>query len=178
MHPRLGAQPAVGILAAEVQCRSLDAGDFTRARIQHFTIEAALRRPLDIHAHQHLRPILCFGAAGTCLDVEEGTARIHLAAEHPLEFDLADEFLDLRDVALDLGRSRGVVLRLREFEQLDRIAHCGCGSVDRFEFLRELGAFLAQLLRALGLRPDGGLFELAPYFLEAFFLVVVLKETP
>jgi hypothetical protein len=42
----------------------------------------------------------------------------------------------------------------------------------------EFGALLAEFLRALGLVPDAGLFQLARYFLEAFVLVLVIKDTP
>jgi len=43
--------------------------------------------------------------------------------------------------------------------------------------LFELGAFLAELLRALGIVPDPGLLQLALYFLQTFVFVVVIKDT-
>jgi len=43
--------------------------------------------------------------------------------------------------------------------------------------LLELGALLAEFLRALGVIPDAGLFELALYFLQTFVFVVVIKDT-
>jgi hypothetical protein len=43
--------------------------------------------------------------------------------------------------------------------------------------LIELGAFLPQLLSAIGIVPDAGLFELALYFLKTFALIVVIKDT-
>jgi hypothetical protein len=43
--------------------------------------------------------------------------------------------------------------------------------------LFQLRPFAAQVLRALGIVPDAGLFELAGYLLEAFVLVVVIKDT-
>jgi hypothetical protein len=38
--------------------------------------------------------------------------------------------------------------------------------------------FLAKLLRAFGLAPDGRIGELERYLLKALFLQVVFKETP
>jgi hypothetical protein len=43
--------------------------------------------------------------------------------------------------------------------------------------LLELRAFLPQLLGALWVVPDAGLLQLALYFLKAFELVVVIKDT-
>ena len=42
----------------------------------------------------------------------------------------------------------------------------------------ELRAFLAELLRTLRIVPDVRVLELAPYFLEAFALGLVVKDTP
>jgi len=43
--------------------------------------------------------------------------------------------------------------------------------------LFELGTLLPQLLRAIRIIPNAGLFELACYFLQAFVFVVVIKDT-
>ena len=39
-------------------------------------------------------------------------------------------------------------------------------------------ALAPELLRALGIRPDGRVLQLAGHFLEPLLLAVVLKETP
>ena len=41
----------------------------------------------------------------------------------------------------------------------------------------ELGALAAQVLRALGVGPDGGILELAVDFLEPLALDVIVKDT-
>jgi hypothetical protein len=41
----------------------------------------------------------------------------------------------------------------------------------------QLGALLAELLGAIRVVPDAGLFELAGYFLQTLVLVVVIKDT-
>jgi hypothetical protein len=45
-------------------------------------LEAAPLAPAQVHAQQHLRPVLRLGAAGAGLDVDEAVAAIHLAGEH------------------------------------------------------------------------------------------------
>jgi len=51
-------------------------------------------------------------------------------------------------------------------------------AVDLFDVGVEPGAFLAELLRAFGIRPDLGVLEFAAYFFETLDLGVVFKETP
>ena len=116
MHAGLGAQPAIGVVALDLDGGALHARDFARLRIDDFGVEAARRRPLEIHAQQHLRPVLRLGAARARLDVEEGVVRIHLAAEHALEFELAHVGFELARVALDFARHALVVLALGEIE--------------------------------------------------------------
>ena len=50
--------------------------------------------PAQVHAHQHLRPVLRLGAAGAGLDIQEGAVRIHLAGKHALKFELLEVLLD------------------------------------------------------------------------------------
>ncbi len=116
MHAGLGAQPAVGVVALDLDGGALHARDFARLRVDDFGVEAARRGPLQIHAQQHLRPVLRLGAAGAGLDVEEGVVRVHLAAEHALELELAHVGFELAGVALDFGGHAFVVLALGEIE--------------------------------------------------------------
>jgi hypothetical protein len=104
--------------------------------------------------------------------------RIHLAAKHALQFELADLRFDTRQVAFDLARRAFVVLRLRKVEQFRRIPDGALRPVDLVELAAEPRAFLAEFLRLLRLLPDRRILELAAYFLEPFLLAVVLKETP
>ena len=46
------------------------------------------------------------------------------------------------------------------------------------DYLLQRGALAAQGLRALGVVPDVGAFQLPVYFLEAFDLLVEVKDTP
>ncbi len=121
MHAGLGAQPAVGVLALELDRGALDAGDLARAGIDHLAGEAARGAPAQVHAQQHLRPVLRLGAAGARLDIEEGAVRVHLAAKHALELELAHLRLEPLRVALDVARGGLVALALGQLQQLRRI---------------------------------------------------------
>jgi hypothetical protein len=114
--PGLGAQPAIGVFALDLDGGALDAGHFSRLRVEYLGLEAARRGPLEIHAQQHLRPVLRLGAAGAGLDVEEGVVRVHLAAEHALEFELAHVGLESRGVGLELAHHALVGVGLGELQ--------------------------------------------------------------
>jgi hypothetical protein len=104
--------------------------------------------------------------------------RIHLATEHALELEPAHRGFEVARFAPDFARRRLVVFRLGELEQLGGIRD-GVRSVIE---LRDVGAeprpLLAELLRALLVRPDSRVLELAVYFFEPLDLDIVLKETP
>jgi hypothetical protein len=90
--------------------------------------------------------------------------RVHLAAEHALQLELAHAAFERRRIALDVARRRLVVLALGELEQLGRIRDGFACAVELVELGAQLRAFAAQLLRLLRLLPDGGVFELAADF--------------
>jgi hypothetical protein len=56
--------------------------------------------------------------------------------------------------------------------------HGALRTIDFAEFGGELGALATQLLRSFRFGPDARVFEVPAYFLESFFLVVVIKEPP
>jgi len=104
--------------------------------------------------------------------------RVHLAAEHALEFELPNFGFDRGKVTLDLACRALIVLGFGEFEQLRRVAHGAGGRVDLGEFGLEFGTLATELLSLLGLLPDGRIFEFAADFLEPLALQIVFKETP
>jgi hypothetical protein len=104
--------------------------------------------------------------------------RIHLAAEHALQLELAHAAFEARRVTLDVFRGAFVVLALGELEQLRGVGDGLCGAIQLLELRGELRALAAELTCLVGVLPDGRIFQLANYLFEAFFLVVVLKETP
>src|SRR5690606_18967958 len=58
VHAGLRLEPAVRVLALDLQRRRLDAGLFTRALIDEVDPVASPLTPTDVHAGQHLRPVL------------------------------------------------------------------------------------------------------------------------
>jgi hypothetical protein len=104
--------------------------------------------------------------------------RVHLAAEHALEFEPAHVALERGRIALDLAGGRRIVLDFGELQQLAGVAQAGGRAIDFLELTGQACTLTPQLLGAIGRAPDAGILELTAYFFETFFLAVVLKETP
>jgi len=178
MHTGLGAQPAVGVFALYFNRRTLDTGDLAGVGIDHLAAEPVCRAPAQVHAQQHLCPILCLGAAGPCLDVEERAVRVHLPAEHAPQLEVTHLRLEVLRVALDVARRGLIALAGGELEQLAGIADALGGAVDLANLCAQAGTFAPELLCPRGVRPHGRILQLPTHFLEPLLLAVVLKETP
>ena len=155
VHAGLGAQPAVGVLALDLDRRALDAGDFAGIRVDDLAAEAARGAPAQIHAQQHLRPVLRLGAAGAGLDVEEGAVRVHLAAEHALAARGG------APAARGAARRARCRARLASSSSLSASSSSSAASamplVARsisLDLARQPRALAPELLRPLRLRPD------------------------
>ncbi len=66
-------------------------------------LKSLLLGPAQVHAHQHLRPVLAFRAAGAGVDGDNGVQRIGLAVEHGAGFQLFVERGQSLDIALQIG---------------------------------------------------------------------------
>jgi len=178
VHAGLGLEPAVGEVTLDPQRGRLDPGHFAAAGFHQLGLPAARLAPAQVHAQQHLGPILGLGAAGTGLDVDEGIGSVHLAGEHALEFQLLDVLL----VALHVGHHRQggvlVLLALGQFQQFGRTAQAIQHHGDAADGLVEHGALAAQGLGALRVVPDVGQLQLAIDFFQTLLLGVVVKDTP
>ena len=71
-----------------------------------------------------------------------------------------------------------VVFHLGQVEQFAGAGQAVGQLADAVDDLLEQRALAAQGLRALGVVPDVGAFQLAVYFFETFDLGVVVKDTP
>jgi len=76
VYTGLRAQPAESVFTLETYGRALDPGDVAGGGFDQLGLEAAAVTPLQVHAQQHLRPVLRFGAARSRLDIEEGIVAI------------------------------------------------------------------------------------------------------
>jgi len=99
-------------------------------------------------------------------------------SEHSLELETANVRLEGWRFGFDVPRSRFVVLAFGELQQLGGVGDPLRGLVYFLNRRGEPGPFATELLGALLVLPDCGVFQLTGYFFETLFLLVVLKETP
>ena len=148
------------------------------AHLQQLVLEAVLVAPLEIHAQQHVRPVLPFGTAGAGLDIDITVRVVHLAREHALEFHVVGEPGEALDIGGNAGDGARVVLHLGEFEKLQRVFQARFGFFERLDHILELGALAAQTLGDFGLVPDVAALQLGIDFGQTVLLVSVVKDSP
>ncbi len=103
MDAGFGRQQAVGVLAGDRERRALQARFVARLVVDHLALEPAALGPAQVHAQQHLGPVLRLGAAGARMNRDDRVLAIVLAAEH---------LLDLAGLHF-LGRARRAPARTR-----------------------------------------------------------------
>src|ERR1044072_3664295 len=84
-----GSQQAVRIFTFDSECNALQSSFLAWLILEHFGFEAALLGPLEIHAQQHLGPVLRLGAARARMNRANSVAAIVVAGEQHFRFGLA-----------------------------------------------------------------------------------------
>ncbi|GAB2503247.1 hypothetical protein GCM10027266_22430 [Arenimonas alkanexedens] len=91
---------------------------------------------------------------------------------------MLDFLRGLLDVLDHRRHGVGVVLHLGQVDQLGAADQVIGEAADAVDDLFQRSALATQGLRALGIVPDVGAFQLPVYFLETFDLEVEVKDTP
>ena len=91
----------------------LDAGDVAFGFFQHFDGVALALAVFQVHAQQHRRPVLRFGAAGAGLDVDEAVERVGRVVEHAAEFEGGELRFSMPAMSASTDMQRVVVVLVR-----------------------------------------------------------------
>ena len=86
MHTAFAGQHSKNSFSRDGKGSRFDAGFFAILIIVDLGLEALLLGPAQIHAHEHLGPVLAFGAARAGVDGDDGVHAIGLAGEHGARF--------------------------------------------------------------------------------------------
>ena len=106
MHAGFGRQQSVRIFAFDFESHALDARLLGGLIVDNLRFETAPLRPLQIHAQEHLSPILRFGPASAWMNRANGVAQIVLACQKRFGLDLADFMIETTEhlaQLIDLG---------------------------------------------------------------------------
>ncbi len=110
--------------------------------------------PADVHAHEHLGPVLRFGATRAGVNDDDGVERVGLLGEHGLRFELFGEVEQSRNLASEVGL--GVFAFASQFE----VGFDVVGAASEVGVVGEQGfeafALTHQRLGARGISPYGG----------------------
>ena len=114
MHADFAGEQAVGVFAVDAEGRRLDARFFAGLIFVHLRGEALALSPAQIHAHEHLGPVLRLGAARAGMDGDDGVALVVGAGEQRLDLQLVDQGAQVVDLAAQVGGN--VFAFVRQFE--------------------------------------------------------------
>ena len=103
VHADLAGQQSVGILAVHAERGGLDARFFARLVVVEHRLEALALGPAQIHAQQHVGPVLRLGAAGAGMDGHDGVAGVVFAGEQRFGFEPVDQLAQRIDLAAQIG---------------------------------------------------------------------------
>ncbi len=135
-------------------------------------------RPLQIHAQQHLGPVLRFGSAGTGLNLEKCVVRVEFAVEHAAELEVTEFRIHGAEFAFDVVERGGIVFGGGHLEQFAHVAETGTDALQIGDDAFQRGAFLTERLRAIRIVPHVRLLQLEFYLFETAFAFVEVKDTP
>ena len=85
MDAAFGLAPAVGVGAEDAHRCRLDAGLLARAFLDPLDLVAVALGPANVHADQHLGPVLALGTAGAGVGLEVAVVAVGLAREQRIE---------------------------------------------------------------------------------------------
>jgi hypothetical protein len=153
---RRAPESTVSVAADHVHRGALDPGDLAGRDLDQLGLEAAALAPAQVHAQQHLRPILGLGAAGTGLDVEKGAAGVGLAREHARELQALRPLFHLAQLGVNVDEHvRRLVFLRRHRQQFVAVGKRAIALLQRRQDFLETRLLATQCLRALGiLAPD------------------------
>ena len=95
----------------------LDTGFIAFQHIQNFHGVAVGFGPAGVHTGQHLGPVLCFGAAGACMESQDSVGMVVLAVQHGHQLQFVNGFLHAIHSFFAFCCQRGIIFFLNHFQQ-------------------------------------------------------------
>ena len=112
--------------------------------------------PAGVHAQQHLRPVLGFGAARTGVDLQDGVLVVLLAGEQHDQFRLVQQ--GIQAVLLFRQGFQGLVLAAfhSQFQPFVHVVMAGLEGIEAGDLILQLALFAQQGGQGLGIVPGIG----------------------
>lgn len=171
-------QPAVGVLALNMNGGTLDARDFTLGDFHQLAFEAMRFDPAEVHAQHHIGPILRFGTARTRLNLDVTVVFVHFAGEHATELKHFQLSLQAIEFAFYFINGVFIVFFNCHIQQVFGIDKAVIKGINGFHNRFERGTLATQFLCTIWIIPDVTLSQFMFYFFETLNFVGVVKDTP
>jgi len=163
-----GFEMSIGVGSLDFDRDAFNAGFVAVLKIKDVRFITLALDPAQIHAHQHLRPVLRLGAAGAGVDGEDGALVVAGPAEHLAEFEVGDAFFQRIALGFQILEHAFIRLALGEFIQVAKIG-CFPGQIlPGLDPVAPFGDVAHDLLCSLIVVPETGLGYL---FLERSLFV-------
>lgn len=154
MNAGLGGQQTVRIFAFHSKRHSFEAGFFARLVIDNFGLETTLLCPFQIHAEQHLGPILRLSASCPWVDCADGVQLIVAAAEQHFRFRDADLVLQVFEPRAKFFQR--IRIFIGKFKQHGCVSNFGIKVFLPFDLLFQDTSALQKFLRSVLIVPEVG----------------------
>ncbi len=176
VHARFRLQPAISIVAGDLDGRGFDAGFFAVVHFHDVDLELPPLRPARVHAQEDIGPVLALGAAGAGVNLEIGVIRVGLAREQRLDLRRTGVLQRLLQRLLGLADHIGVVLGLAHFDELGIVADGGLEGLHGLHLHVQLIALLHDRPGLLGGGPEVGMLGPCGQIVEAGFSCIPVKD--
>ena len=103
MHADFRLQQPVRVLAVDFEGYGLDARAFALQTVRHHGLKSLALGPSQIHAQQHLGPVLAFRAAGAGVNGNDSAARVVLARQQHGRLQALQRLRLCLEIALDVA---------------------------------------------------------------------------
>jgi hypothetical protein len=158
--------------------RTLDPGLVAREELVDLDVQPLALGPPQVHAEQHLRPVLGFGATGAGVDRRDGIVLVVLAGEQRCELESFDVDGELVDGASKIPGHLGVALRREQLVHRPRVAEAANEIVVAIELGADAGQPRGQLLCSSGVVPERRVRRLPFELGDQRAFAVDVKGTP
>ena len=179
MHAGLCLQPAVGVVARNLDRGRLDAGLLAAAFLQPLDLVAVRIGPAGVHAQQHLGPVLGLGAAGPGIDLQEGVVGVGLARQQALELQLLGALLQRRqrgELLVGLGQAVLVAFGFAQFDQGQGVLKAAFKFAEILQALVQRRALAHQRLGGVRVFPEARALGQLVQFVEPTLRCLDVKD--
>ncbi len=103
MNAIFAFQVAIGVIAFKLNGATFYTDFVTLVKLYCFNVISLFFTVPDVHAHEHIGPIVTFGSSGTCIDPQDGSKFIFFLPKHVSCFESFDKIQCFSVMLVDIG---------------------------------------------------------------------------